>query len=210
MWFKLVYTAFCAVLVPAYWRDYGPANFLFFCDVALLTTLVALWLEDALLVSAAAVGILLPQFLWVVDFLANATGRPLTGMTDYMFDAKLPLFTRGLSFFHFWLPFVLLWLVWRLGYDRRAFAVWTVAAWTLLLVCYFLLPMLPVSVKNVNYVFGPGDATAQHWMPALAWLGLLLAGLPALVFYPAHRLLCRLAPPVAGGRACLGNEPVSA
>ena len=45
--------------------------------------------------------------------LASAAGFKLTGMTAYMFDAKLPLFTRGLSFFHFWLPFVLAWLVCR-------------------------------------------------------------------------------------------------
>ncbi len=111
LWFKLAYSAFCAVLVPTYLMAYGPTNFLYFCDVALLTTLAAVWLESPLLASAPAVGILLPQALWVIDFLGTAAGVPLTGMTAYMFDAKLPLFTRGLSFFHFWLPFVLAWLV---------------------------------------------------------------------------------------------------
>ena len=33
---KLAYTAFCAVLIPIYLRNYGPTNFLYFCDVALL------------------------------------------------------------------------------------------------------------------------------------------------------------------------------
>jgi len=197
LWFKLAYTAFCAVLVPSYLLAYGPTNFLYFCDVALLTTLVAIWLESPLLASAPAVGILLPQLLWAVDFLVAATGFKLTGMTAYMFDDKLPLFTRGLSFFHFWLPFVLAWLVWRLGYDRRAFAVWTVAAWMLLSVCYFLMPAPPAINPNlpvnINYVFGMSDAAAQSFMPGPMWFALLLVGLPALIFYPTHRLLLRYA-----------------
>ena len=195
--FKLAYTAFMAVLVPVYWYYYGPTNFLYFCDVALLTTLVAVWLESPLLASAPAVGILLPQLLWAIDFLVSAAGFKLTGMTAYMFDAKLPLFTRGLSFFHFWLPFVLAWLVWRLGYDRRAFAVWTVAAWGLLSVCYFLMPAPPAINPNlpvnINYVFGMSDAAAQSFMPGPMWFALLLVGLPALIFYPTHRLLLRYA-----------------
>ena len=52
---KLLYTLFVAVLVPVYLRTYGPTNFLYFCDIALFMTLAALWLESALLVSAAAV-----------------------------------------------------------------------------------------------------------------------------------------------------------
>jgi len=195
--FKLAYTAFCAVLVPTYLVAYGPTNFLYFCDVALLTALAAIWLESPLLASAPAVGILLPQAFWAIDFLAAAAGIKLTGMTAYMFDAKLPLFTRGLSFFHFWLPFVLAWLVWRLGYDRRAFAVWTVAAWVLLSICYFLMPAPPATNPNlpvnINYVFGLSDVAAQSLMPGPLWFALLLVGLPATIFYPTHRLLLRYA-----------------
>src|ERR1700733_4811295 len=62
---KLAFTAFMAVLVPVYWTEYGPANFLYFCDLALFLTLAAVWLENRLLASMAAVGILLPQIvLW--------------------------------------------------------------------------------------------------------------------------------------------------
>jgi len=197
LWFKLTYSAFCAVLVPTYLVAYGPTNFLYFSDIALLATLAAIWLESPLLASAPAVGILLPQALWAIDFVAGAAGIKLTGMTAYMFDAKLPLFTRGLSFFHFWLPFVLAWLVWRLGYDRRAFATWTVAAWVLLSVCYFLMPAPPATSPNlpvnINYVFGLSDAAAQSFMPGALWFMMLLVGLPALIFYPTHRLLLRYA-----------------
>ena len=83
---KLAYTAFMAVLIPVYWTSYGPTNFLYFCDLALLLTLVGVWRESALLVSMPAAGILAPQVLWIVDYILNFFGIPLTGMTDYMFD----------------------------------------------------------------------------------------------------------------------------
>jgi hypothetical protein len=83
LWLKLAYTAFMAVLVPVYLRNYGPTNFLYFCDVALIITLVGIWIESPLLVSICAVGIIASQTLWVIDFLSNLIGHPLTGLTDY-------------------------------------------------------------------------------------------------------------------------------
>jgi hypothetical protein len=196
---KVVFTAFVAVLVPVYLHSYGPTNFLYFCDVALLLTLAAVWLEHPLPACMAAVGIVVPQLVWVVDFAVGLCGHNLTGMTAYMFDDKYTLFTRGLSLFHGWLPFLLLYLVWRLGYDRRALAAWTLLAWVLLLVCYFFLPAPPAppgsaAPVNVNYVYGLGDDAAQTAMPPLAWLALLIVALPVLFFVPAHRVLSRLAP----------------
>src|SRR5215468_2185747 len=79
LWLKLAYTAFMAVLVPIYLHNYGPTNFLYFCDVALIITLVGIWIESPLLVSMCAVGILAPQTLWVVDFLTRLFGVSLTG-----------------------------------------------------------------------------------------------------------------------------------
>ena len=106
LWAKLILTVYVAVLLPIYWVTYGPTNFLLFCDMALLLTLLAMWRESALLVSAAAVGILLPQLLWALDFLSSLVGHPVTGMTEYMFQSSIPLHVRFLSFFHFWLPFL--------------------------------------------------------------------------------------------------------
>src|SRR5271157_2230695 len=75
---KLAYTLFVAILVPYYWITYSAWNFLFFCDLALLMTLPALWLESSRLMSIPAVGLALPQLLWVADFL---TGSRITTMT---------------------------------------------------------------------------------------------------------------------------------
>lgn len=195
---KLAYTAFMAVLLPVYLSQYGPTNFLYFCDQALLLTLVGIWIESPLLISLCAVGILAPQLLWIVDFLGTAIGVPITGMTGYMFDTSKPLLLRGLSSFHGWLPLLLVYLVLRLGYDRRALSIWTVLAVATLLVCYFLMPgprpdagLTPV---NINYVHGFSDAAAQDWMPAWAWLAGMIVGLPALLFLPTHLLLCRFVP----------------
>jgi hypothetical protein len=186
---KLVYTTFVAVLVPYYWVTYSPWNFLFFCDVALLLTLPALWLESPLLMSLPAAGITIPQMLWVADFL---TGSRITGMTSYMFDANLPLFVRGLSAFHGWLPFLLIWGVWRLGYDRRAFAGWTVIGTAVLLASFFLAPAPPAPpdhpllAVNLNYVHGLSYEGPQTWMPPWLWLTIFLAGFPVLFYLPAH------------------------
>ena len=195
---KLAFTAYMAVLVPVYWHYYGPTNFLYFCDVAMILTLLAIWPENALLISMCAVGILVPQAIWVLDFLATAAGYPLLGMTSYMFDASHSLFLRLLSLFHGWLPFLLVYLVWKTGYDRRALPSWTALAWVLLLVCFFLMPpstpdpgLTPV---NINYVFGMSDNAAQTYVRPAVWFAGLMIGLPLFAFYPAHLLLMRFAP----------------
>ena len=195
---KLAYTAYMAVLVPVYWHCYGPTNFLYFCDVALLLTLIAIWPENALLISMCSVGIFLPQMLWVADLVAHVLGFSLVGLTDYMFDASHSLFLRLLSLFHGWLPLLLFYLVWKIGYDRRAFWSWTALSWALLLISFLLMPppnpepgLTPV---NINYVWGLSDHAAQTWMPPLVWFAGLLIGLPLFVFAPTHFLLAHIMP----------------
>lgn len=177
-----------AVLVPVYWANYGPTNFLYFCDVALFLTLAAVWAESALLSGMAAVGIVLPQMIWVADFAAGLVGVKLLGMTAYMFDEQRSLFLRGLSLFHGWLPFLLLFLVKRLGYDKRALSAWWALAWALILICYCFMPGPTANAGatpvNINYVHGMSDTAAQT-----AWLAAHMAGLPAFRYWPTHRLL---------------------
>src|SRR5262249_2760666 len=196
LWLKVAYTAFMAVLVPIYLHNYGPTNFLYFCDVALIITLVGIWIESPLLVSMCAVGIIASQTLWVIDFLSHLIGHPLTGLTDYMFVADPSQFLRGLSLFHAWLPLLLFYLVWRLGYDGRALPAWTVVALALVLISFFLMPpprpdpgLTPV---NIDYVWGFSDTEPQHWMPPGIWVAGLMILLPALLFMPVHFLLRRL------------------
>jgi len=198
LWLKLVYTAFMAVLIPVYWFHYGPTNFLYFCDIALLLTLAGVWLESPLLISLPAVGILMPQALWCLDYAVQLCGFKMTGMTAYMFDGTKPLLLRGLSLFHGWLPFLLAFLVFRLGYDKRALKGWTVLASGLCLVAYFGLPQAGASLsdpnlpRNVNYVFGMDDAQPQTLMSPELYLVAWIALLTIVVFVPTHFVLKKI------------------
>lgn len=81
VWIKIAYTLFILVLIPIYWRQWGVANFLWFSDVALLGSVVALWLESPLLASMMAIGVLLPELYWNVEMLTRLlTGLRLAGL----------------------------------------------------------------------------------------------------------------------------------
>jgi hypothetical protein len=177
LWAKLAYTAFMALLIPIYLKNYGPTNFLYFCDVAAFMTLAGIWLESSLLLSAALIGIFIPQMIWVVDFCTMLVGIRSEGMTGYMF--KPPFFLRFLSFFHFWLPFLLVWLVWRVGYDKRGIFLWSAIMWALITICYVWMPPTsrekdpvtgaqlrdPNIPVNINYVYNIlSDDEPQRWM----------------------------------------------
>lgn len=198
---KLAYTGFCAVLIPVYWHAYTPWNFLYFCDFALLLTLVGMWLESPFLISMQAVAILMPQTIWVVDFTATALGHPLLGMTKYMFNPSLSLFARGLSSFHGWLPFVLAFLVYRVGYDRRAFPVQCVFGVALLWFCFFFAPAPPAPAAhpnmavNLNYVWGTDDAHPQHVMAPALWVMTLCSTVVVGFYTPTHLILGRAVRP---------------
>jgi len=102
---KLAYTLFLLVLVPVYWAHYGPKNFRWFSDIALLTTGATLWLESPLLASMMMLAVLLPELAWNLDFFGRLlTGHTMFGMSAYMFDARTPRYLRALSLFHVPLP----------------------------------------------------------------------------------------------------------
>lgn len=184
-WIKVAYTAFAALVVVFYLASYGPANFLWFSDIALIVTAFALWLESPLLAGTMAVGVLLPELFWNVGYFARLlTGRRVSGLTDYMFDPEKPLFLRALSLFHVVVPVVLLWMLHRLGYDPRALFAQTLLAWIVLPLSYGLTP----PSRNVNWVYGPGNEP-QKRMPPMAYLGLLMLGFPLAVYLPTHFVL---------------------
>ncbi len=157
-----------------------------------------MWLESPLLISMCAVGILLPQCLWLADFGLHLMGFRLMGMTDYMFEPRLTLFLRGLSLFHGWLPLLLVWLLGRLGYDKRALYAWTGLAAALVLVSYFFTPPAgarladPDIPVNLNYIYGFNDRRPQAWVSQNLYIVLWLAALWLAAFLPAHLALRRL------------------
>jgi hypothetical protein len=187
LWLKIAYTLFACLLVAVYWVKYGPANFLWFSDIAVLLTVPALWLESNLLASMMAVSVTLLEVGWNVDFFGRLiTGRNLLGLSKYMFDGTIPLPVRALSLFHITLPPFLLWMVYRLGYNEQALLAQTVLAWTVLLMSYWLAE----PSENVNWV--QGFDKPQTFMPAPLYLLLLMIFLPLFIYLPTHLLLKQL------------------
>ena len=185
---KIIYTLFVCALVPVYWRQYGPSNFLWFSDIALLALVPALWLRNALLVSMMAVSVVFFEALWNIDFFVRlATGKSLIGLSAYMFDPKIPLLIRGLSCFHIVLPLLLLWTVHRLGYDQRAFVWQTLVALVVLPLSY----LVSNPHENVNWVYGFGQ-NPQKILPAPLFVIFLMLLFPIAVYLPTHLLFSRI------------------
>jgi hypothetical protein len=184
LWLKLLWTAWVLVWVPIYYREYGVQNFLFFCDLGNLFITVALWRESPLLFSWQATGLLLFQTLYTIDLASVlVSGRHLIGGTEYMFDVNVPLWIRLLSLFHVVVPPLLLWVIWRLGYDSRGWKHQTLTAWMVVPINYFWRPQF-----DVNWARGP-FFHEQHAMPGLLYLLLYLITIPAVVYFPTHRFL---------------------
>jgi hypothetical protein len=146
--------------------------------------LVGLWLESRLIFSWQASGLLLFQTLYTLD-LAGAllSGRHWIGGTEYMFDPNVPLFLRLLSLFHVVMPPLLLWAIWRLGYDPRGWKLQTLLTWVVVPINYFWRPQFDVNFARGLFL------REQHVMPG--WLYLLgyLIVAPLVVYWPTHLAL---------------------
>lgn len=190
LWIKVIYTLFVALLVPLYWIEYGPKNFLWGSDIALFATLLAMWTENRLLASMMAVAALLPELLWTVDYFGRliAGSEALPGLgTRYMFNPDTSLLVRGLSLFHIVLPILLVWMVYRLGYQRKALIYQTLLAWLVLFITY----MVTDPSANINWVYGFGREP-QTWMPGPLYLVLLMTCIPVFIYLPTHLVLGKL------------------
>lgn len=185
LWLKIFETSFVVVLVVIYARTWGWANFLWFSDIALIGSVPALWLEDPLLTSAMALLIVVPDSFWGVSYLARlATGRRISGLSDYMFDATKPRWLRALSLFHLWLPLLLLSMVMTLGYRPEALAIVWIGGYVVLWICRrFTDP-----AENINWAFGLGGRPSSG-TTSLRPFALTLAALPLVVWVPTHFLL---------------------
>jgi hypothetical protein len=148
---KRGFSLFIALLIPTYWIQYGPQNFLWFSDVNLFLVYLGVMTERKLLASMAAVGGIFLELLWIVSILSGiALENPFLNIAGYMFDPAIPVWIRILSLFHVALPPLLLWLILRLGYDRRAWLVQTALAWLVLA----LTRLLTDPSRNINLAFG--------------------------------------------------------
>ena len=106
-----------------------------------------------------------------------------------MFDTGIPLWIRGLSLYHIALPIVLVWLLYRFGYQPRAL-VWQT------LLALFVLPLtyaVSDPAASINWVYGFGGSP-QTMMPGPVFVLLLMVLVPVALYLPTHLVLSRLFP----------------
>jgi hypothetical protein len=184
LWLKIGWSLWVLAWMPVYWHQYGLQNFLYFCDFGNLLIAAGLWLESPLIFSWQACGLLLFQTLYIVDLIgAVVSGLHVIGGTEYMFDPQLPLAVRLLSLFHIVVPPLLLWAIWRLGYDGRGWKYQTVTAWIVVPINYFWRPQY-----DVNWARGP-FFHEQHVVPGMVYLLTYLLVVPLVVYWPTHLVL---------------------
>jgi hypothetical protein len=173
-----------------YWRTWGAANFLHLCDIAVILTCIGLWTSNSLLLSSQAVSSLLIDIAWSLDAgYKYVLGRQLIGGTDYLFDVRYPLWIRLLSLFHVILPILLLWALYRLGYDRRGWALQSA-----IVLFAFIAARFTPSDQNINFAF---REPFRHlaWSPAALHVALSVAFMCVVIYLPTHLLLRWLFPP---------------
>lgn len=184
LWLKIAWTIWVAIWVPLYWRQYGTQNFLYFCDLGNLFVLAGLWLESRLIFSWQATGLLLFQILYTVDLVgALMTGHHFIGGSEYMFDPHLSLFVRLLSLFHVVMPPLLLWAIWRLGYDERGWKYQTLLTWIVVPINYFWRPQYDINFARGLFL------REQHFLSSWIYLMTYLVVVPFGVYWPTHLAL---------------------
>ncbi len=185
MWMKIISVSLLCILLPIYSVKWGFANFLWFSDISLIATTIAICTENALLASMMAAGVLIPETVWNVDFFGRLLiGFKTSGLSDYMFNTYYPLWLRLLSLFHVPLPIALIWLLYRLGYDRRAPIAQTILCWIVLPLSW----LLGTDGANINWVYQLGPNPQKITSP-LRYLGLMMLVFPVVFYFPTHLVL---------------------
>jgi hypothetical protein len=183
---RLGFTAWLLFWVAVILNNQGPQNFFWLCNMAQFIVLYAVWAGHRLLLASQAGVVCLVGLGWTLDFLIALVlgGQSPTGFTAYMFSDELSLLARATSLYHVGLPPFLLWLVWRVGYDRRGpwlqsliGIVGVVGAW-----------LFTEPYRNVNWVWQP-FGVEQVWMPDTLWVLVLIVAYPLVLYFPGHYLL---------------------
>jgi hypothetical protein len=184
LWLKILWTVFVIVWAPVYRHQYGAQNFLYFCDLGNFFIAAALWLESPLLFSWQASGLLVFQTLYSVDLIGAALlHRHLIGGTEYIFDPRVPLFVRVLGLYHIVTPLILLWGIYRLGYDGRGWKYQTLVTCIVIPINYFWRPQY-----DVNWARGL-FSHEQHFAPGVVYLAAYLILVPLVVYWPTNLIL---------------------
>ncbi|HKW88944.1 MAG TPA: hypothetical protein VJN21_09325 [Candidatus Acidoferrales bacterium] len=199
----------CAVWLAAwfaiYWREWGVANFLHVCNLAIILSCLAIWRNNSLLLASQAVASVLGDALWDLDVSWNFfSGHHVFRGTEYMWDAHYALWVRLISLYHFVWPVILIWSVKRVGYDRRGLALQAGIGAAAILAGRLANPAL-----NLNFAFADPIFHRQIGS-APVHLFIIWAVLVCVVYVPTHLVLSKLFPaPVVTGRPEVPAEAAS-
>jgi hypothetical protein len=117
---KTSYYLFMTVMFPVYIKHYPLNNFVNLCQVHLSLVLAGFLTDKHIFISISALGIIILQLFWSLDFICETIGINFIGGTKYMYNSNIPLYVRFISLYHGWFPFFLLYLIKTVGYDKRA------------------------------------------------------------------------------------------
>lgn len=186
-WTKVAATVVVGVFVPVYWSQAPSGSFIWFFDIALLATVVALWFEWPLLASMMALAVLLPELAWNIGFFSRLLGAAdLFGLATPVFEPAASWGAYVVSLAHVVFPVLLLWVLYRIGYDARALRAQTLLAWTVLALSY---AVAGTPVGDIAWTLGVGDNLMRAWLPGWVWLLLAMLAYPAVVYIPTHLVL---------------------
>lgn len=175
---------FIIILIPTYLHYYGLQNFLWLSDQGLFLTCFALWFNLPICMSMAAVGVMVLELVWCVDFFGELIFNiNLITLSDYMFDPKYPWELRAISLFHIATPII--WLIYlkQFGYKPKALSYFIPLYWLVLLLTYLFTPLS----DNINWVFVP-EILHLKFLNNYVWLAILAIGFPVFIFWPTHLL----------------------
>ncbi len=189
LWLKVGFSVWVvgwAITYPQF--ELRHQHFLWMCHIGLFLMAAGLWLESPLIMSWQSVSLLIADIVWTIDLLCGLflNWNPF-GATEYMFKGEMPALQRILAMFHMAVPPILIWSLWRMGYDRRAL-------WAQIATCWIVFPLSYLfgdASDNINWVYGP-FGHAQDRMQPVAFLFVAMIAYPIIVYVPTHLILASM------------------
>ena len=89
------------------------------CNNVALLLAFAFWKRSKFVFTSIASILFIPQMFWIVDFFVRLSGTTFLGVTDYLFVPNYPVIWFILALKHLFLPFIVLWAVWKYGFDKN-------------------------------------------------------------------------------------------
>lgn len=118
---------------------------------------------------------IVPELIWVADFLSMLAGQPFMGITNYWFEADYPVYLKITALQHLLNPFASIYGVVRFGFHKKAWLGAAVHGAALFIASLFL-----EKGQNVNCAWKSCFPLVQ--MPSFVWQALLISAISLHIF----------------------------